>query len=73
MLINEGPGNHIRTNAYRYRSQIDRELAIVRRLKELQLRFVGLFGSAVVASFVGIANFVSRFAYGSLYPDATVG
>ena len=49
--INEGPGARIRTNAYKYRSQIDRELVIIRRIKELQLRFVGLFGSAIVASF----------------------
>ena len=69
MLINEGPGAHIRTNAYRYRLLIDKELVIVRRLKELQLRFVGLVGSLVVASFVGIANFVSQYAYSSLFGE----
>ena len=26
-LINEGPGAHIRTHAYRYRAQIDREMS----------------------------------------------
>ena len=73
MLINEGPGAHIRTHAYRYRSQIDRELVVIRRLKELQLRGVGLLGSAVIASFVGVANFVSRLTYAAAYPDEASG
>ena len=30
-LINEGPGAHIRTHAYKYRSQIDKELATLAR------------------------------------------
>ena len=62
-LINEGPGAHIRTHAYKYRSQIDKELATIRRLKELQARFIALLGSAILAGLVGVSNFGSRAAY----------
>ena len=70
-LINEGPGAHIRTNMYKYRSQIDRELATIRRLKELQARFIALLGSAILAGLVGVSNLGSRVAYNALYPGST--
>ena len=62
-LLNDGPGAHIRQNAYRYRHQVDKEVAIIRRVRELQVRLVTLAGSAVIASMVGLANFISRVAY----------
>jgi hypothetical protein len=55
-LINRGPGQHIRQNAYRYRAQIDRELVTIRRLKELQVRMIALAGSAILAAMVGLSN-----------------
>ena len=69
-LINEGPGAHIRTHMYKYRSQIDRELAVIRRLKEIQSRFIALIGSAILAGLVGLSNFLARVAYEALYPSA---
>ena len=60
--LNQGPGAHVRQNAYAYRKTLDRELIRIRRVKEIQLRGVALVGSAFVAALVGAANFASRLA-----------
>ena len=62
--LNQGPGAHIRTHAYQYSLQISAELARIDRIREVQGRFVAILGSAIVALFVGIANFVSTYVYG---------
>ena len=66
--LNDGAGAHIRTHAYQYSLKINAELARIERIREVQLRFIALLGSAVVALFVGIANFVSTYIYGVAVP-----
>ena len=53
ICINEGPGSHIRQNAYYYRYVIDREIACIR---ELQVRSVALVGTGIAAALVGLAS-----------------
>jgi len=67
--LNEGPGSHIRGNAYRYRKSLDRELARVRRVKEIQLRAVGFVGTAIVAALVGASNVIGRLYYDVIRED----
>lgn len=69
ILIKEGPGSHIRQNAFRYRKMIDREIVRVRRLKEVQLRSIALIGSGIIAALIGLANFISRSIYYAIYPS----
>ena len=63
IALNDGPGAHIRQHAYQYRHMLEREIACVRRVREVQLRALALVGSTIVASLVGIANFLARIAY----------
>lgn len=65
--LSNGPGMHIRQNAFRYRNSINQELFRIGRVKDVQLRFIALIGSAILAALVGIANFVSRVLYASIY------
>ena len=62
-LLNDGPGAHIRQNAYRYLHQVDQEVAIIRRVRELQVRLVALMGSAFVALMVGLFNLLADIIY----------
>ena len=52
IAINAGPASHIRQNAYQYRFIIEREIACIRRVREVQLRSV-----------VGLANLIARISY----------
>ena len=61
--LNQGPGAHIRKHAYDYNRTINQELARIARIRDLQIRTVALVGSAIVASMVGVANYVSRTIY----------
>lgn len=63
IALNDGPGSHIRQNAYQYRHIIDREIACIRRVREVQLRAMTLLGSSFVAGMVGLANLLARIAY----------
>jgi len=63
IALNEGPGSHIRQNAYQYRFIIEREIACIRRVREVHLRSVALIGSAIVAALVGFANLLARIGY----------
>eukprot|EP00966_Prymnesium_polylepis_P174473 4036881-Prymnesium_polylepis.1 len=67
--LNKGPGAHIRGNAYRYRKMLDRELACVRRVKDIQLRAVGLVGTAIVATAIGASNVLGRLYYDVIKSD----
>ena len=42
---------------------IERELACIRRVREVQLRSVALIGSTIIAALVGFANLLARIAY----------
>ena len=63
IALNEGPGSHIRQNAYQYRHMLEREIACIRRVREMQLRAVALVGSTILAALVGFANLLARIAY----------
>ena len=66
IAINAGPASHIRQNAYQYRFIIEREIACIRRVREVQLRSVALVGSTVVAGLVGLANLIARISYAAM-------
>lgn len=67
-VMKEGLGGHIKANAFRYRVMIDKELARITRIKELQVRTVGLVGSVFVAALIGASNFVSTMVYDAAFP-----
>ena len=56
-LLKQGPAAHLQHHAFVYRRQFDKELAAIRRIKELQLRGVALvgtlFGALVKVALVG--------------------
>lgn len=64
--LNQGPGVHIRQNAFRYHKALDRELMRIRRVREIKQNLVTLVGSSFVAVLVGVANFLSRLAYNAV-------
>ena len=64
-VMKEGLGGHIKKNAFLYREMVDREIARIRRIKQLQQRAVGLVGSAFIATMIGGANLASRLIYDS--------
>ena len=59
-MLNRGPSTHIRGNAYKYRKMIDRELARVRRVKDIQNRVVGSVATFAAAALVAIGNILGR-------------
>lgn len=65
-LLNEGPSAHIRSNAYKYRKMIDRELARVRRVKDIQWRLVGGLATGAAAALVAAGNVVGRIYYDTI-------
>ena len=69
--LRKGPSSHLKNHAYEYRRKLDMELALIKRLKELQVRAVALLGSALVAVFIGAANLLARFLYGHYFDAAT--
>merc|ERR1712224_240202 len=70
MLLNDGAGAHIRHEAYKYRKLIDFELAVICRIKDMQQHGLALIGSGIVATMVGIANFVSKLAFAIAFEGA---
>ena len=59
-MLNDGSGAHSRLNAYRYSRTINKELAVIGRLRELQQRAIALIGSGILALLVGLANHVAN-------------
>ena len=49
-LLGKGPSAHIRNEAYKYHKKIDAEVARVRRIREIQVRFVAFIGTAFAAA-----------------------
>lgn len=66
-LLKRGPGNHLKKHQYKYQCMLDAELALIKRLKELQLRAVALLGTALLSCMVGLANFFSQWVYDDVY------
>eukprot|EP00854_Cymbomonas_tetramitiformis_P006924 gene6924-8261_t len=54
---------HMQTNVYMYKQAIQHEQANIRRVQEMQGRFVALAGAMCAAILVGIANFLKQLAY----------
>ena len=62
-IISQGPGAHIRKHGYRYTRRLDKELVLIRRLKELQMRAVTGVGTLLVATSVAVGNYFARVMY----------
>ena len=62
-IIAQGPGAHIRKHGYRYTKRLNKELVLIRRVKELQMRAVAGIGTLLVATSVGVSNYFARVMY----------
>ena len=62
-IIAQGPGAHIRKHSYKYTKRLNRELVLIRRVKELQMRAVAGIGTLLVATSVGVSNYFARVMY----------
>ena len=61
--LSQGPGAHIKKHVYRYTRTINRELVTIRRVKELQLRVVGLVGALLISLSVAMGSYFSTLLY----------
>jgi len=61
--LNLGPGVHIREHAYAYTQRLDKELTVIKTLKEYQARIIAIMGAAITAAFISFGNFVATYAY----------
>ena len=59
-LLSKGPSAHIRNEAYKYHKKIDAELARVRHIREIQVRFVAFIGTAFAAALLASGNVIGR-------------
>ena len=62
-IIAQGPGAHIRKHGYRYMRRIDKELVLIRRIKELQMRAITGVGTLLVATSIAVGNYLARVMY----------
>ena len=62
-IIAQGPGAHIRKHGYRYSRRLERELMLIRRVKELQMRAVAGVGTLLVATSIAVGNYLARVMY----------
>ena len=68
-VLNEGPGAHIRDNAYHYRKQLEGELVRVRHVKDVQWRFITALATGGLAAAISVGNVPSRLYYDLLKED----
>ena len=61
--IAQGPGAHIRKHGYDYTKRLNKEIVLIRRVKELQMRAVAGLGTLLVATAVAVGNYFSRVMY----------
>ncbi|KAK3268561.1 hypothetical protein CYMTET_22946 [Cymbomonas tetramitiformis] len=54
---------HMQTNLYMYKQAIQHEQANIRRVQEMQGRFIALVGATVAAILIGIANVLGQVSY----------
>ena len=66
-------GGCVAHRSYTYRKKVDAEIAMIQRLKELQLRVVALIGTALLSLMVGVSNYLSRVYYDSMHGDGVIG
>ena len=63
IIISQGPGAHIRKHGYRYTRRIDKEVVLIQRVKELQMRALTGVGTLLVATSVAVGNYIARIMY----------
>ena len=66
-MLNSGPANHIRRNAFRYRQAIDKELFGIKRVKQIKANAMGAVSGFFVAALVGIFNNLFERIFASLF------
>jgi len=59
--LNEGPGNHIRDNAYKYIKRMEKDLSMIQRIQAYQDRMVALIGLAITSAFIGVSSVAANF------------
>lgn len=62
-MLKQGPGKHIKANAYRYRKALDAELASIRRIYEIKDRTFAALWAVFAAAMVGLFGFLSRMMW----------
>ena len=62
-MIAQGLGAHIRKHGYRYTKRIAKEIVLIRRVKEVQMRAVTGFGTLFVATSIAVGNYFARVMY----------
>jgi hypothetical protein len=72
LQLKQGPGKHIKNQAYAYRHKLDAELTRLGRIRDLQQRAVALTGTCIIAAFVSIGNVLGRFYYDAIRADSTM-
>ena len=72
VCLNDGPGAHIRSHAYKYDKVISQELVRIQQVKDIQWRALTLAGSALVATMIGTANLFSRLYFRVLESEDVV-
>ena len=60
-------GEHMKSRAYMYISELKAEVAHINRTLELQNRLVNLMGTLIMSLLIGLANFISRYIYDKYY------
>ncbi len=58
--LSEGLSSHIREKAYKYHKKIDTELAVVHRIREIQVGVVAFIGTAAAAALLAGGNVIGR-------------
>ena len=59
-MLNQGPGAHIRANAYRYNEAIQREMVRINRIRLIQERFLEFWARLIHAAMIGISTVLSQ-------------
>ena len=59
-MLQLGPVNHMRDRSYAYRSEIEKELMRVQRIKDTKKQLIGLFSAAIVLLLFASSNIGSR-------------
>ena len=61
--LNKGPAEHIRKQAYKYITRLERDLNMITKIKETQARIIALIGAAITAALVSVGNFIARLGH----------
>ena len=61
--LNKGPADHIRKQAYKYITRLERDLSMITKIKDIQARIIALIGAAITAALVSVGNFIARIGF----------